>query len=103
MRFLAVPALAALMFTSFDGALAREFDAVIGSIDWTTRQIVLDDGKTYLVQRGINLAKFKAGDQVTLESEDERGKVLVTKLTKAGETADRIKILEKKRPSRGVF
>jgi Cu/Ag efflux protein CusF len=88
---LAVSAFAALMLMSLGGALAREFDAVIGSIDWTTRQIILTDGKTYSVQRGINLAKFKAGDNVTLESEDERGKIIVTKMTKAGETVDRSK------------
>jgi hypothetical protein len=88
---LAVSAFAALMLMSLDGALARELDAVIGSIDWTTRQIVLADGTTYSVQRGINLAKFKAGDNVTLESKDEHGKTIVTKMTKAGETVDRTK------------
>jgi hypothetical protein len=86
-----IPAFAALLLVSLDDALAREFDAVIASIDWTTRHIVLTDGNAYSVQRGINLAKFKAGDNVTLESKDEAGKIIVTKMTKAGETVDRIK------------
>jgi hypothetical protein len=95
-RLLAVPAFAALMLLSLNTAQAREFDTVIGSIDWTTRQIVASDGKKYSVQRGINLAKFKAGDNVTLESNDERGKIIVTKITKAGETV----VKTKKRSSR---
>jgi Cu/Ag efflux protein CusF len=61
---------------------ATDVSGVIGSVDWTIRQIVLVDGATYTIRRGIDLAKFKAGDKVTLRTEDVNGKNIVTKLTK---------------------
>jgi hypothetical protein len=55
---------------------------IIRSIDWPTRQVVLDDGATYTVRRGINLAKFAIGEKVTLRTEDENGTEIVTTVTK---------------------
>jgi hypothetical protein len=55
---------------------------IVRSIDISTRQVVLDDGNTYSVRRGINLAKFRAGDKVTLHTEDDNGREIVTKVTK---------------------
>jgi hypothetical protein len=54
----------------------------IRSIDISTRQVVLDDGNTYSVRRGIDLAKFTIGEKVTLHTEDENGREIVTKVTK---------------------
>src|SRR5882672_9953253 len=63
-----------------------DFSGTIKSIDLSTRQIDLDNGRTYYVQRGINLAKFKVGDKVALHTEEQLGKQMVTKL-KQGENS----------------
>jgi|SRR5882672_3931456 len=63
-----------------------DFSGTIKNIDVSTRQIDLDNGRTYYVQRGINLAKFKAGDKVTIRTEEEHGKPMVTML-KQGENS----------------
>jgi hypothetical protein len=55
---------------------------IIRSIDRPTRQVVLDDGATYTVRRGINLAKFTIGEKVTLHMEEENGTEIVTNVTK---------------------
>ena len=84
-------------------ALALAWSDVSGtikSIDVSTRQIDIDNGRTYYVQRGVNLAKFKAGDKVTLRTEDEHGKPMVTKL-KEGENS--IAPVAKQRSRRGRF
>jgi Cu/Ag efflux protein CusF len=95
-------ALAASMVVPIS-ALALPWSDVSGtirSIDVSTRQVDLDNGRTYYVQRGINLAKFKAGDRVTLRTEDEHGKQTVTKL-KEGENS--IAPVTKQRSRRGRF
>jgi len=82
--------------TAFQPALSKDVSGVIASLDWSIRKIVLDDGVTYTVARGINLAKFKIGDKVTLEIDDE--KKIVMKLTMADQLPPP---LQMKRKSRG--
>ena len=83
MAIFAAPALAAWILASSAFSLsANDLSGTIESIDIPARQVVLDDGSTYFVRRGINLAKFAVGDKVTLHMEDENGKRMVTKLTK---------------------
>ena len=54
---------------------------VIAKIDIPSRQLVLDGERTYPVMRGINLAKFKPGDKVTIRTEEMGGKKdMVTKI-----------------------
>jgi Cu/Ag efflux protein CusF len=88
MKIVAGLALAASMAV-LNSALAlpwSDFSGTIKSVDASTRQIDLDNGRTYYVQRGINLAKFKAGDKVALHTEEQLGKRMVTKL-KQGENS----------------
>jgi Cu/Ag efflux protein CusF len=79
----------ALAVATVNSALAlqwSDFSGTIKSLDVSTRQIDLDNGRTYYVQRGINLAKFKVGDKVALHTEEQLGKQMVTKL-KQGENS----------------
>ena len=54
----------------------------IRTLDRTTRELVLADGKIFPVVRGINLAKFNEGDHVVLHTETEKGKEIITRMTK---------------------
>ena len=55
----------------------------IRSLDRVARELVLADGKTFPVARGINLAKFNEGDHVVLHTETEKGKEIIIRLKKA--------------------
>ena len=79
-------ALAVAALNSAQALPWSDFSGTITSIDVSSRQIDLDNGRTFYVQRGINLAKFKAGDKVTLHAEERLGKQMVTKL-KQGENS----------------
>jgi Cu/Ag efflux protein CusF len=54
----------------------------IQSIDQQTKQITLADGKTYTADASVDLASFKAGDSVTITTEEKNGQMTVTQLTK---------------------
>jgi Cu/Ag efflux protein CusF len=79
-------ALAVAALNSAQALPWSDFSGTITSIDVSSRQIDLDNGRTFYVQRGINLAKFKAGDKVSLHTEEQLGKQMVTKL-KQGENS----------------
>ena len=55
---------------------------IIRSVDRETRELVLANGKTFPVVRGINLAKFNEGDHVVIHTESDKGREIVTKMTK---------------------
>jgi hypothetical protein len=59
-----------------------EDHGVVRRIDRPTRQIFLEDGRSYVVVRGIDLAKFEAGEHVAVRIEDENGKPVVIKMIK---------------------
>jgi hypothetical protein len=59
-----------------------DVSGVIQGIDIPARRLVLDGERAYPVVRGINLAKLKLGDMVTVRTEDRKGKDLITKITK---------------------
>jgi Cu/Ag efflux protein CusF len=63
--------------------LTGTITGTIEKINISARDITLDDGKTFSVERGINLAKFKAGDKVQLHIENRNGMKMVAKLTKS--------------------
>lgn len=54
----------------------------ITSIDPKARQIVLDNGTTYTLQRGVKLTDLAAGDKVTVNTEERGGQHVVNKVTK---------------------
>ncbi len=89
---------AALISFLIASPIALATDNAVGtvkSIDVFARQIVLENGEAYPVLRGINLAKFKAGDKIVLATEDRKGTRTIVKLSKG----DRIPIMLPGRPA----
>src|SRR5262249_442267 len=77
-------ALAALLLSLLSGSayavLWSDFIGTIKTIDVSTREVGLEDGKVYYVQRGINLAHFKPGEKVTIHIEERNRQEMITKL-----------------------
>lgn len=83
MKKLAVPALAALMAMNVSLAFAwSDVSGVIKSIDMQKHELVLDNGKTYMLENTVNPATFKAGDKVRISTQVENGKNMVNKVTR---------------------
>jgi hypothetical protein len=57
---------------------------VIKSIDAKTHELVLDNGKSYMLENTVNPATYKAGDKVTVTTQVENGKNMVNKVVKTG-------------------
>jgi len=74
--------LLSLLSGSAHGALWTDFIGTIKNIDIPTREIALEDGKVYRVERGINLARFQPGEKVTIHIEERNRRELITKLRK---------------------
>ena len=73
---------AAFVLCSGFALISDDVSGIVRSIDRSTRQVLLEDGKSYTIARGIDLAKFTAGELVTLHSEDLKGKPIITKMGK---------------------
>jgi hypothetical protein len=89
---------AVVILTLMAGSFAVAADNAVGtikSIDIFGRQVVLENGAAYPVVRGINLAKFKPGDKVVLETDDRKGTQTIIKLAKG----DRIPIMLPTQPT----
>ncbi len=71
-----------LLSGSAYGVLWSDFIGTIKTIDISTREVTLEDGKVYPVQRGINLARFKPGEKVTIHIEEHNRQEMITKLRK---------------------
>jgi hypothetical protein len=56
----------------------------ISSIDPNARQITLDNGTAYTLERSVNLADLAVGDKVTVSTEMRRGEHIVNKVSKTG-------------------
>jgi hypothetical protein len=54
----------------------------INSIDPKARQITLDNGTTYTLERKVQLSTLAVGDKVTVNTEMKGKKHLVNKVTK---------------------
>ena len=84
MKTFAVPALAALMVLGAGSAFAwSDVTGTIKTLDPAMHQIVLDNGKTYILDTGVAMGTFKAGDKVTVTTQVENGKNMVNKLAKS--------------------
>ena len=55
----------------------------INSIDPKARQITLDNGTTYTLERKVKLSTLAVGDKVMLNTEMKHKKHLVNKVTKS--------------------
>jgi hypothetical protein len=79
------------MVPLFLGALAMSAPAwawsqvsgSITSINPSTRQIDLDNGRTYMLQANVDLASLAVGDKVTVNTETKGKFNIVNKVTKA--------------------
>ncbi|HYM18556.1 MAG TPA: hypothetical protein VEU06_08340 [Micropepsaceae bacterium] len=97
MRRIAAAGLIAAVVT-MASCLAFASDHVLGtvkSVDVFARIVVLEDGASYPVLRGIDLAKFKTGDKVVLETADRKGTTTIIKLSKG----DRVPIMLPNQPT----
>ena len=86
MTNMAKAALAAVLLSLLSGSayavLWSDFVGTIKTIDISSREVALEDGKVYEVQRGINLARFKPGEKVTIHIEEKNRREMITKLRK---------------------
>ncbi|HEX3484641.1 MAG TPA: DUF1344 domain-containing protein [Micropepsaceae bacterium] len=84
MRKLAGPAIVALLAMNASFAWAwSDVTGTIKSVDTKNHELVLDNGKTYMVQKDVSLSNFKQGDKVMVSTEVEKGKNMVNKVTKS--------------------
>jgi hypothetical protein len=82
MRKILVPMVAALMTVSTVPTWAwSHVSGSITSIDPSAHQIVLDNGKTYTVQSGVDLSNLAVGNKVTVNTETKGKQHLVNKVT----------------------
>jgi hypothetical protein len=91
-------AAAAILAASVAAPVAFANDTMLStikSVDVFARTIVVENGTSYPVVRGINLAKFKAGDKVVLETDDRKGTRTIVKLGKG----DHVPILLPNQPT----
>src|SRR6476660_8710692 len=86
-KYLYVIVSASLIVGSTPAFSWSDTSGTIRSLDRTTRELVLADGMIFLVSRGINLAKFNEGDHIVLHTETEKGKELITRITKGDRPA----------------
>ena len=85
MKKLVMPAVAALMALNMTAAWAwSDVSGTVKSVNADKHEITLDNGKTYTVDQSVKLTEFKAGDKVMVSTEEQNGKNMANKVTKAG-------------------
>ena len=85
----------AFMAASLFAFASEHVLGTVKSVDVFARMVVLEDGASYPVRAGIDLAKFKAGDKVVLETADRKGTTTIIKLSKG----DRVPIMLPSQPT----
>lgn len=78
----AVFALAAsfAMSTGFAWAWS-DVSGTIDKVNTKNREVVLDNGQTYMIQKTVRMGNLKNGAKVTSSWEEQKGKNLVNKVT----------------------
>lgn len=84
MKKVVTSAVAALFAMNMAVAFAADISGTIKSINASTHEITLEDGKTYTVNESVKLTDFKAGDKVMISAEEQNGKNVASKVSKAG-------------------
>lgn len=74
---------AALLLTTTGASAWADISGTVWNIDTRSHRIVLNDGRTYVVQPQVNLARVNVGDHVILLTEEQNGTYIVRKITKA--------------------
>jgi len=83
-RFMIFLSLAVVTALSMPAWASTEVSGSINSIDPNAREIVLDNGKTYTLQPGVDMAKLAPWDKVTINTETKGNQNIVDKVTKRG-------------------
>ena len=85
MKKVVASAVAALFAMNMTAAWAwSDVSGTIKSINANAHEITLDNGKTYTVDQSVKLTDLKAGDKVMVSTEEQNGKNMANKVTKAG-------------------
>lgn len=82
MRKVALVALTAsfAMSTGFAWAWS-DVSGTVDKVNSKNREVVLDNGQTYMIQKTIRMGNLKKGAKVTLSWEQQNGKNMVNKVT----------------------
>ena len=85
MKKIVVPVLAAAFAASMSLAQAATMDGegVIQTISAAPHTVVLKDGKTLQLAKGVSLSDLKAGESVSYKYEMKDGKIAVSQIQKA--------------------
>jgi len=83
-RFVIFLSLAVVTALSMPAWASTEVSGSINSIDPNAREIVLDNGKTYTLQPGVDMAKLAPWDKVTINTQTKGNQNIVDKVTKRG-------------------
>ena len=68
------------MSTSFAWAWS-DVSGTVDKVNAKEREIVLDNGQTYVVEKKTRMDNLKKGEKVTLSWEEQNGKNMVNKVT----------------------
>lgn len=82
MRKVALVALTAsfAMSTGFAWAWS-DVSGTVDKVNTKNREVVLDNGQTYMIQKTVRMGNLKKGAKVTFSSEEQNGKNMVNKVT----------------------
>lgn len=72
---------AALAMSTASAFAWSDVTGKISSVDSKMHKIVLDNGKTYMIEKKVAIASLKPGDTVTLSTERKNGENLVNQVT----------------------
>lgn len=70
-----------VMATSSVAFAWSDVSGTIDKINMKTREVVLDNGQTYMFEKKLKMGNLKKGEKVTLSWEDQKGKNMVNKVT----------------------
>jgi len=82
MRKVAVFALAASFAMSTGMAWAwSDVTGTVDKVDTKNREVTLDNGQSYMIQKTVRMGNLKKGEKVTFSWEAQNGKNMVNKVT----------------------
>jgi Cu/Ag efflux protein CusF len=83
LNLLAAAAILGVATTAFAAELTHKATGKIKSVDLMRHVIMLEDGTTYKVARGVNIKRMKAGEKVTVTTSKFNGIVEASSITPA--------------------
>lgn len=76
-------AAAAFLVASLAGCAGTETKGTVQNVNPAQQEVTLSDGKTYKAADGVDLASLQTGDNVTIQTKEENGQTVITKITKS--------------------